>query len=186
MVKYKTILADPPWEFNDKLDDTRKKPYKTMNIENLLRLRVDLISNENSHLYLWTPSAHIGTALRMIDKWGFEYKCHIVWLKRTKYNKIHFGMGHYFRHCNELCLFGVKGNLKLKTKNTRNLIDCKKPECHHSSKPPKMYELIEANSYPPYIELFATQKRDEWDSLGFEINGEDIRDEIDKIIKKTI
>lgn len=91
-------------------------------------------------------------------------------------------MGHYFRNCTEICLFGIKGNLKLKTRNTRNFLDAKKPKNHHSSKPDELYELIESNSYEPYLELFATEKRKNWISIGNEITNNDIRKDIEMIL----
>lgn len=176
--KYKTIYADPPWEFDDKLDDSRKKPYSTMTIDLLSKLLIRNLVDDNAHLYLWVPSAFLEVSFSVIRAWGFDYKIHIPWIKRTKTGKLWFGMGHYFRHCNELCLFATRNNFKLKTKNTRNLIDALKPNTHHSAKPGEMYDLIENNSYPPYLELFATKKRENWTSWGYEINKKDIKDEI--------
>jgi N6-adenosine-specific RNA methylase IME4 len=176
MKRYKTIYADPPWQYDDKLDDSRKKPYKTLGVDDIMCLNVKKVSEGESHLYLWVTSSFLHAGLEIMKVWGFTYKCHIVWLKRTKHGKIGFGMGHYFRHCNELLLFGTRGNLKIKTRNTRNFIEAKKPGNHHSAKPIEMYELIEANSYPDYLELFATNTRKGWDSIGFEIDGKDIRD----------
>lgn len=178
MKKYKTVLADPPWQFNDSLDDRRKKPYETMNVKDLCNLQINDLTEKESHLYLWVASAFLKESFEVIESWGFDYKCHIPWLKRTKNGKIWFGMGHYFRHCNELCLFATKGNLRLKNKNTRNFLDAKKPGRHHAAKPDEMYVLIEACSYPNFLELFATQPRDNWDSYGYEINGIDIRNKI--------
>jgi len=180
--KFKTIYADPPWEFNDKLDDSRKKPYSTMSINSLSNLPIQDITDNNAHLYLWVPSVFLEVAFSVIRAWGFDYKVHIVWVKRTKNGKLWFGMGRYLRHCNELCLFATKNNFRLKTKNTRNLIDEIKPNTHHSAKPKKMYKLIEKNSYLPFLELFATKKRKNWTSWGYEINKKDIKKEITNYI----
>jgi len=176
MKKYKTILADPPWSFKDKLDKTRSLPYDTLTIQDLVDLPIKMIMEKEAHLYLWVASAFLKEAFLIIESWGFDYKLHIPWLKRTKFGKIHFGMGHYFRHCNELCLFATKGNLRLKTRNTRNWLDAKKPNRHHSAKPDEMYEMIEDNSYSPFLELFATQRRSGWDSWGYELQGFDIKE----------
>lgn len=184
MISYRTVYADPPWRFNDKLDDSRKKPYATMTVKELCELPVKNIVDKKAHLYLWVASAFLEEGLKIIKAWGFDYKCHIVWLKRTKNGKIWFGMGHYFRHCNELCLFATRGNLKTMTNNTRNYIDAKKPERHHAAKPDIMYELIEKNSPPPYLEMFATQTRNGWTSMGYEIGGIDIRKKLKNMTKK--
>lgn len=172
--KYKTIYADPPWLFDDKLDKSRQKPYDTITMDKLSNIPVNKISEDESHLYLWVPSTLLERGLKLVRDWGFVYKCHIVWYKETKHGKPWFGMGHYFRHANEICLFGVKSNLRLKTRNTRNQISGKKPGVHHAAKPEEMYELIENNSYPDYLEMFATKKRKNWTSFGFEVDNKDI------------
>jgi len=174
-MEFKTIYADPPWEFNDKLDDSRKKPYMTLPVDELCRLPVWSICSDDSHLYLWCPATLIDEGIKVMREWGFDFKTIIIWLKRTANWKIWFGMGHYFRNCLEFCLFGVRGKLKTLTNNTRNLIEGKKPMRHHSAKLDEMYELIEKNSPGPYLEMFATIERENWTSWGFEIDQKDIR-----------
>lgn len=175
-MKYKCILADPPWQFNDILDKTRTLPYNTMTIDALYDLPIcNIADDDGSHLYLWCPAALLDNGIICIDKWGFDYKTIIVWEKYTKHGKKHFGMGHYFRGTLEVCLFGTQKNMKTLTNNTRNSFEAIKPDRHHSAKPDEMYEIIEANSPEPRLELFATQKRAGWDSFGYEIDGKDIR-----------
>lgn len=41
----------------------------------------------------------------------------------------------------------------------------------HSKKPDTMYRMIEAVSYPPYLELFARTHRDGWSSIGDQLEG---------------
>ena len=173
MKKYKTIYADPPWMFDDKLDDTRKKPYNTMSITELCELPIKYIIEEKAHLYLWVPDVFYEVSFDVIQSWSFRFITPITWRKLTKTGKIWFGMGHYFRHATETCFFCTKNNLRLKTRNTRNIFDAIKPE-YHSGKPEEMYNIIENNSYPPYLELFARSKRKNWDSIGYEIDNTDI------------
>lgn len=173
---YKTILADPPWKFNDKLDKTRTLPYDVLTLEELMFLPIENIVEDEAHLYLWVPLTLISDGIDVMDLWCFDYKTLIVWEKLTKHGKKWFGMGHYFRGCVEVCLFGIRNNLKTRTRNTRNSFEAIKPNRHHSAKPDEMYEIIEKNSYPPYLELFATQKRNGWDSWGYELQGFDIKD----------
>lgn len=179
-IKFKTLYADPPWHFDDKLDPTRRKPYDTLSLEELMELDVCSLMEPNAHFYLWSTSSHIHEALHLMDSWGFRYKTIIPWIKYTKNNKLWFGMGHYFRASHELCLFGVRGKLSTMTKNTRNVLFAKAPD-RHSSKPPEMYELIESNSPPMYLELFSRNKRDGWIMLGDEFEGEDIKDALQRI-----
>lgn len=182
-MKYKTILCDPPWKFNDKLDKSRTLPYNVLTVQDLIYLPFEDLVDKEAHLYLWVPLALLYEGMCLIDVWNFDYKTLIVWEKLTKHGKKWFGMGHYFRGTLEVCLFGTRNNLKTRTNNTRNSFEAKKPDRHHSSKPDEMYEIIEKNSYPPYLELFATQKREGWDSVGHEIDGRDIRDVLEEMIK---
>jgi N6-adenosine-specific RNA methylase IME4 len=174
-MKYKTVYADPPWEFEDLLDDTRKKPYRTLGVDELCNLPVHQVVEDKSHLYLWVPTTMIEDGLRVMRAWGFDYKTIIVWVKRTANWKIWFGLGHYFRNSVELCLFGVRGKLKTLSNNTRNIFDARKPGRHHSAKPDMMYDIIENNSPPPYLEMFATIEMPGWKAWGNEMNGLDIR-----------
>lgn len=179
-MRFKTLYVDPPWHFNDKLDKTRRKPYDTLTLEELMKLKIRLIIEKDAHLYLWTTSSHIHEALHLMEKWGFTYKTIIPWIKYTKNGKLHFGMGHYFRASHELCLFGVKGKLGTLTNNTRNVLFATRPD-RHSAKPVEMYKLIEANSPPKYLELFSRNQREDWTMLGDEFEGEDIKDAIIRI-----
>jgi len=175
VLPYRTVLADPPWDFNDKLDKTRRKPYPTLTLVEIEDLKVEDLVGKQAHLYLWCPGTLLDEGIQVVKDWGFDYKQIIPWLKRTKNGKIHFGMGHYYRNCFEFLLFGTRGNMKLKTNNTRNFIDAVKPDRHHSAKPDEAYEVIEKNSEPPYIELFATSVRKGWSAWGWEIDHMDIR-----------
>jgi len=165
---YKTIYADPPWKFNDTLGEKRKLPYKTMTIDEIKELPIKDIVDDEAHLYLWTTHSHLQEGLDIINEWGFDYKTVLVWDKKTKHGKDAFGLGHYFRESRELCLFSTKNGLKTRCNGTRDIFSAKMPE-RHSGKPDKMYEIIEKNSYPPYLELFATKKRKGWDAWGAKV-----------------
>jgi len=180
-MKYKTLYADPPWHFDDELDKTRKKPYPTMTLSELKKLPINRIIEDEAHIYLWSTSAHVHEAIHLIEAWGFEYKLIIPWIKLTKKGKLHFGMGHYFRHCMEPCLFGVRGAMPTLTKNTRNILYAKTPGLH-SAKPDEMYNLIEKQNPRPRLELFSRNKREDWTMIGDEIDGLDIRKALDNLL----
>lgn len=185
-MKFKTIYADPPWDFGDKLDPTRTLEYNTMTIDELMSLQVEQVMEDDAHIYLWSTSSHIHEALHLLKQWGFVYKTLIPWIKKTKTGKIHFGMGHYFRAAHEPCLFGIRGRLKTMTNNTRNVLLARSYSREkHSSKPVEMYHLIESNSPGPYLELFSRNHRPGWVMIGDDIDGKDIRlslSELDEII----
>ena len=62
--KFGTILADPPWEFQNSTGKIapkhkRLKRYNTMKIEDIKALPITRLAAEKSHLYLWVPNAFI-------------------------------------------------------------------------------------------------------------------------------
>jgi N6-adenosine-specific RNA methylase IME4 len=172
---YGTILADPPWQFQNKTgkvapEHKRLSRYGTLSLNDIMSLPVRDISAARAHLYLWCPNALLPDGLAVMKAWGFEYKSNIVWHKvRKDGGSDGRGVGFYFRNVTELLLFGVKGKnaRTLKAGRTQvNLIASRKRE--HSRKPDEQYEIIEACSWGPYVELFARGTRARWDTWGRE------------------
>jgi len=84
----------------------------------------------------------------------------------------------------EQCLIGTKGNmLKFKRKNNiKQLVEAVR--YRHSEKPDDVRNrIVELMGDIPRIELFATEQCDGWDSIGYAIDGKDIRDALEEIIK---
>jgi N6-adenosine-specific RNA methylase IME4 len=102
--------------------------------------------------------------------WGFQYKTNIIWHKlRKDGGSDGRGVGFYFRNVTEILLFGVRGKnaRTLQPGRTQvNYLGTRKRE--HSRKPDEQYEIIEACSAGPYIELFARGARPEWTVWGDE------------------
>lgn len=171
--KFQTVLADPPWQFQNKTgkvapEHKRLNRYGTMTLEAICGLPVARICADTAHLYLWVPNALLPEGLRVMEAWGFQYKSNLVWHKiRKDGGPDGRGVGFYFRNTTEIILFGVRG------KNARtlapgrsqvNIIKSMKRE--HSRKPDEQYPLIEACSPGPYIELFARGPRAGWTVWG--------------------
>ena len=171
---YSTILADPPWQFQNRTgkmapEHKRLLRYPTMEINEIMGLPVPKLAAAKSHLYLWVPNALLQEGLRVMEAWGFTYKCNLVWYKiRKDGGPDGRGVGFYFRNVTELVLFGVRGSMRtLKPGRTQvNLLSTRKRE--HSRKPDEFYDLIEACSPGPYLELFARFRREGWDQWGNE------------------
>ena len=171
--KYKTIYADPPWQFQNRTgkvapEHKRLNRYPTMKIEDIMKLPVGDVADEKSHLYLWVPNALLPEGLQVMEAWGFEYKTNLIWEKTRKDGEPDGrGVGFYFRNVTEILLFGIKGE-KNRTldpgRSQVNLIRAMKKE--HSRKPEEFIDLIEKCSNAPYLEVFARGNRDSWDMWG--------------------
>jgi N6-adenosine-specific RNA methylase IME4 len=146
----------------------RLSRYGTMTLEEIAALPVASISNEPAHLYLWVPNALLAEGLHVMQAWGFTYKSNIVWHKiRKDGGPDGRGVGFYFRNVTELILFGVRGKAARTLAPGRrqvNIIKTQKRE--HSRKPDELYEIIEACSPGPRLELFARGTRKGWKTWG--------------------
>ncbi len=167
--QFSTILADPPWQFMNKTgkiapEHRRLSRYGTMSLEEIMALPVAKIAANRAHLYLWCPNALLPDGLSVMKAWGFNYKSNIVWHKvRKDGGSDGRGVGFYFRNVTEIILFGVRGkNARTLAPGRRqvNLLATRKRE--HSRKPDEQYEIIEACSPGPYLELFARGTRKNW------------------------
>lgn len=173
--EFSTILADPPWRFINRTgkmapEHKRLHRYPTMNLDEICGLPVKELAATPSHLYLWVPNALIEEGLAVMRAWGFTYKTNLVWYKiRKDGGPDGRGVGFYFRNVTELVLFGIKGSMRtLKPGRTQvNLTASRKRK--HSRKPDELYDLIEACSPGPYLELFARYRRRGWTQWGDEI-----------------
>jgi len=154
----------------------RLSRYGTMDLEEIKALPVGEIADSPSHLYLWVPNALLREGLEVMSAWGFTYKTNIVWHKvRKDGGSDGRGVGFYFRNVTELLLFGVKGKNARTFRRGRtqvNLLATRKRE--HSRKPDELYEVIEACSPEPRLELFARGSRPGWEAWGNQADVYDI------------
>jgi N6-adenosine-specific RNA methylase IME4 len=175
--RFSTVLADPPWRFQNSTgkvapEHRRLSRYGTLSLDEIKVLPVEGITAATAHLYLWVPNALLAEGLAVMSAWGFTYKSNIVWHKiRKDGGPDGRGVGFYFRNVTEIVLFGVRG------KNARtlapgrsqvNFIATRKRE--HSRKPDELYQIIEACSPGPYVELFARGERVGWRAWGNQAN----------------
>jgi N6-adenosine-specific RNA methylase IME4 len=176
--RYSTILADPPWQFQNRTgkmapEHKRLLRYPTMELKEILELPIPKIAAAKSHLYLWVPNALLQDGLKVMEAWGFTYKSNLIWYKiRKDGGPDGRGVGFYFRNVTEVVLFGVRGSMRtLQPGRTQvNVLSTRKRE--HSRKPDEFYDLVESCSPGPYLELFARFPRAGWDQWG----NEDVED----------
>ena len=165
--KYKCILADPPWSYDNKKTGRDMKhgaeaKYPTMPLEDICNMDVKSISDKDSCLFLWATTPLLPEAFEVMRSWGFKYKTAIYWDKKTN-----GGLGYWFRGGVEVCLFGCRGKLKAFRSQSPNIISERSTK--HSRKPDGMYKLIETLDLDPKIELFAREQREGWNSWGNQI-----------------
>jgi N6-adenosine-specific RNA methylase IME4 len=161
-----------------------------MTVEELMDLYylIGPLRNENSVLFLWTTNSFIKEALTIMEYWGYTYKTMITWVKRNN------GLGNWFRGKTEHLLVGVRGKVKPFKIQAPNLIISEKT-LKHSEKPFESYDLInycghKMGESTKVLELFARiptyenwKSAVEWTHIGVEITGNDIRTDLQELLK---
>ena len=170
---YGTILADPPWQFQNRTgkvapEHKRLNRYGTMGLEEICDLPVEAIADNPAHLYLWVPNALLPEGLKVMDAWGFRYVSNIIWEKvRKDGGPDGRGVGFYFRNVTEVLLFGVRGkNARTLQPGRRQVNIIRSQKREHSRKPDEQYKIIEDCSWGPRIELFSRGTREGWTVWG--------------------
>lgn len=172
-VRFGTVLADPPWQFQNRTgkmapEHKRLSRYPTMTLDEICDLPVEAIAAARAHLYLWVPNALLPEGLKVMECWGFKYKSNLIWYKTRKDGgPDRRGVGFYFRNVTEILLFGVRGRdarTLAPGRSQENIIATQKRE--HSRKPDEQYALIEACSWGPRLEMFARGPRKGWTVWG--------------------
>ena len=170
--KFTTILADPPWQFQNRTgkvapEHKRLTRYETLKLDEICAMPVKSITTEEAHLYLWVPNALLLEGIQVLQAWGFKYKTNLIWHKiRKDGGPDGRGVGFYFRNTTEMILFGVKGNMRTlhPGRSQVNIIKSMKQE--HSRKPDEQYDIIESCSPPEYLEIFGRGSRPGWTVFG--------------------
>ena len=170
--KFTTILADPPWQFNNRTgkvapEHKRLSRYPTLSLREICEIPVSLAAETPAHLYLWVPNALLPEGLKVMEAWGFTYKSNIVWHKvRKDGGPDGRGVGFYFRNTTELLLFGIRGSMRTLAPGRRQVNIIKSMKQEHSRKPDEHYKIIEECSPGPHLELFARGTREGWTAWG--------------------
>jgi N6-adenosine-specific RNA methylase IME4 len=162
-VRYRTIVADPPWHYphGHPAREHKKHPYPTMTIGEICELPVGDWADQSAHLYLWTTNEHLRYAFSVVGAWGFTIKNVLVWCKPG------LGMGGTFRNSHELILLGERGKCDLKRRNQGTWFTLPNPR-DNSAKPDGFLDLVESVSHGPYLSMFARRQRLGWDTWGNE------------------
>jgi N6-adenosine-specific RNA methylase IME4 len=169
---YNVIYADPPWDYGGSgiMNAEACSHYAVMSFENIKQYlqTIALQIADDAVLFLWVTNPFLEQSFEVVKAWGFQYKTNIVW-RKTELKK--WGVGFYVRGQHELLLICTRGSFTPLDKNISPPISSvlEAPIGEHSAKPEEAYHIIET-LYPncTYIELFARQTREQWDTLGNE------------------
>jgi N6-adenosine-specific RNA methylase IME4 len=177
MRKYKVIYADPPWKFSNtntggSMKSGAQAQYSTMSLDELKKLRIDKISQDNCVLVMWWVASQPKEAIELAESWGFTIKTMtgFVWVKKTKHFKPFFGMGFWTRAGAECALIAVKGKPKPQSHGVRSVREA--VTGRHSEKPEEFRDDIDILfGECRKIELFAKEYVPDpnWDVWGDEV-----------------
>jgi N6-adenosine-specific RNA methylase IME4 len=171
--RYRTIVADPPWDVktgpswgrNDKSQPLNPSShgltYETMTVDQIKAIRPP--AADGAHLYLWTINAYIEAAYEVARAWGFYPSTLLAWCKKPK----GIGLGGTYALSSEYILFAHRGSLPAKRRVERNWWVWPRT-FPHSRKPDAFLDLVESVSPGPYLEMFARRNRLGWDTWGNE------------------
>lgn len=84
--RYRTIVADPPWEIGDfppnfGYESGKQVPYPMMSLDEIKALPVASLAAPEAHLYLWTIPAYLRESFAVAEAWGFEPMYPLHWCK---------------------------------------------------------------------------------------------------------
>lgn len=173
--KYQIIYVDPPWTYDNfqgkgSYYGDVSRHYETMSLEELKKLPIKNIADDNCVMFMWATFPNLKEALELLGSWGFKYKTvAFVWVKTDKNGRVrNDGLGFYTMSNAEIVLIGKKGKLERKSTGIKQIVFGQRRE--HSRKPEEVYTRIE-KMYGglPRIELFARCRREGWDAWGNEV-----------------
>ena len=169
---YRHIVVDPPWRYaiEDRTKAEAARQYSTMTLDALAELPVARLAHpDGALLWCWATNRMLalGDAPWVVKQWGFTPLTILTWGKTGQP-----GVGWRLRSMTEHCVLAAVGNPPLPAAGTApaSLQHWMRPSGgksrSHSTKPAGFYDLVEAYSPGPYVELFARQPRLGWDHWG--------------------
>jgi N6-adenosine-specific RNA methylase IME4 len=177
VTRYRTIVADPPWEYDGtpkgrpgwrkggSAATTSALPYAAMPVEEIAALPVaEWTHGDGAWLFLWTTNRYLPDAFDIAAAWGFRYRQTVVWAKPS------FPVGGCVTpNAAEYLLVARSGNVPLSGRwPGGSVITAPKGASSgsHSRKPDVFIDMVESVSPGPYLEMFARRARFGWDYWG--------------------
>lgn len=179
-MKYRTIVADPPWLKPDTGAHTHAHrgnwdrgprpmtgkasmtPYSQMTLAEIEALPIGDLAEDDAHLYVWTFGPYIAETYRLVRFWGFNASALLTGCKEP----MGLGFGGAFVPTTEHVLFARRGRDVRLARWDSTWFKFKRGE--HSRKPEVFMDIVEHVSPAPRLELFARRQRLGWDTWGDE------------------
>lgn len=188
-MKYRTIVADPPWPMPDTGKTTRREtdskgvytakggrqvdgtwwgrhrggsveiPYDRMTLPAIAALPVGEWAETDAHLYVWTTNRFLEDTYDIVRGWGFRPSQLLTWCKPP----MGIGFGGAFVSTTEFFIFARRGTLPHKERIDTTWFNWSRVyengSIAHSAKPDAFYDKVETVSPGPYLELFSRRAR---------------------------
>jgi N6-adenosine-specific RNA methylase IME4 len=185
VTRYRTIVADPPWEKPDTGAHTHTPngrwdtsgagmagkasvtPYPQMTLSEIEALPISDLAEEDAHLYVWTFGPYSPETYRLVRSWGFKPSALLTWCKPP----MGLGFGGAYVPTTEHLLFARRGADVRRRRWDSTWMAASRPYGRgpiHSAKPEAWLDVIEQVSPGPYLEMFARRNRLGWDTWGNE------------------
>lgn len=173
-MKYRTIVADPPWDYPNGVSaggtpgqpvKAYELPYDAMTTEAMAALPVPDLADKDAWLFLWATNRYLPDGLALVDEWGFRYHQTVVW---NKLGASPFG-GTFTHNAAEFLICASRGNPPVLARwvNHGSVLTHNRMG-EHSRKPDVFLDEIEASCPGPRLEMFARRQRLGWDTWGNE------------------
>lgn len=148
--RFRTILADPPWDVQQKGARGAGAHYPLMTLERIKAMPIADLAEDDAHLWLWVTNATLRHGYDVAEAWGFTVRSPLTWVK------FYLGLGQYLRNSTEHLLFATRGKAPVRFRSQPTWINA--PMQDHSHKPEEQFAVIERISPGPYLELFARRR----------------------------
>jgi N6-adenosine-specific RNA methylase IME4 len=144
-------------------------PYSFMSIEEIKALPVADMTENDSHLYLWSTRRLFreGVAAEVCRSWGFEPVGEVIWGLENP------GLGtRSLANDHEPIMVATRGQLPFRAEEPMGVFFWRQlyvrgpsgvPEKVHSGKPTAFLDYVERWSPGPYAELFSRRARFGWE-----------------------
>lgn len=174
---YDIVVADPPWSYYGSKTKwgANAKFYETMTDDEIASSFMPI--HKRSIVFVWATSAKLDSAIEVLSEWGCRYRgVAWVWVKTRDDGRPIGAQGvrpSITKPTTEFVLAGSPCStgrpLPLNDESIPQVI--LEPRREHSRKPDIVYSYIE-RMYPGkrYLEMFARNLREGWDSHGDELD----------------